>query len=189
MAKYDKFREFLENANGRRLRLSFADIEKIIGQALPASKQYPAWWSNNTDNSVMTKAWREAGYKSAEVDVAGEAVSFVREENRRPEAAQPATTSSRIARSPLLGSMKGTTFVAVGVDLTQPADPSWGKVYDNDFVPFGTQEIVDDTTLSVADKIRELDGKGVSRAQIARLLGKRYQHVRNVLERDLKKAG
>lgn len=38
--------------------------------------------------------------------------------------------------------------------------------------------------LSVADKIRALDRLGYPRAEIARLLGKRYQHVRNVLEAD-----
>ena len=37
---------------------------------------------------------------------------------------------------------------------------------------------------TVADKIRALDAAGHPRAEIARLLGKRYQHVRNVLEGD-----
>ncbi len=37
---------------------------------------------------------------------------------------------------------------------------------------------------TVADKIRALDAQGFPRAEIARLLGKRYQHVRNVLEGD-----
>lgn len=37
---------------------------------------------------------------------------------------------------------------------------------------------------SVADKIRALASEGVPRAVIARFLGKRYQHVRNVLEDD-----
>lgn len=36
-------------------------------------------------------------------------------------------------RHPLFGSMKGTSIVMPGVDLTQPADPEWGKVYDDDF--------------------------------------------------------
>jgi len=35
---------------------------------------------------------------------------------------------------------------------------------------------------TVAAKIRTLDAAGYPRAEIARLLGKRYQHVRNVLE-------
>jgi hypothetical protein len=37
---------------------------------------------------------------------------------------------------------------------------------------------------TVADKIRALAAEGVPRADIARFLGKRYQHVRNVLEDD-----
>jgi hypothetical protein len=41
-----------------------------------------------------------------------------------------------------------------------------------------------DAQVSVSDKIRALDRAGVNRADIARFLGKRYQHVRNVLEAD-----
>jgi bifunctional DNA-binding transcriptional regulator/antitoxin component of YhaV-PrlF toxin-antitoxin module len=41
---------------------------------------------------------------------------------------------------------------------------------------------------SVADKIRALDAAGFPRAEIARLLGKRYQHVRNVLEAERQQA-
>jgi hypothetical protein len=37
---------------------------------------------------------------------------------------------------------------------------------------------------TVAGKIRALAAEGVPRADIARFLGKRYQHVRNVLEAD-----
>jgi hypothetical protein len=37
---------------------------------------------------------------------------------------------------------------------------------------------------TVSDRIRALNAEGVPRAEIARLLGKRYQHVRNVLEGD-----
>lgn len=35
--------------------------------------------------------------------------------------------------------------------------------------------------MTVSDKIRALDAAGYARADIARFLGKRYQHVRNVL--------
>ena len=37
---------------------------------------------------------------------------------------------------------------------------------------------------TISDKIRALNAAGVPRAEIARFLGKRYQHVRNVLEGD-----
>jgi hypothetical protein len=42
---------------------------------------------------------------------------------------------------------------------------------------------------TVADKIRALAAAGAPRADIARFLGKRYQHVRNVLEGDAVAAG
>jgi hypothetical protein len=35
-------------------------------------------------------------------------------------------------RHPLFGALKGMTFIPPGVDLTEPADPDWGKVYEND---------------------------------------------------------
>lgn len=44
------------------------------------------------------------------------------------------------------------------------------------------QVAVSDATVS--DKIRALDSAGYPRAEIAKLLNKRYQHVRNVLEGD-----
>jgi hypothetical protein len=47
-------------------------------------------------------------------------------------------------------------------------------------------EAIAKTQATVADKIRALDAAGVARADIARFLGKRYQHVRNVLEDDAK---
>jgi hypothetical protein len=42
---------------------------------------------------------------------------------------------------------------------------------------------------TVADKIRALAAAGMPRADIARFLGKRYQHVRNVLEGDAQSGG
>ena len=40
---------------------------------------------------------------------------------------------------------------------------------------------------SISGKIRYLDGQQFSRGQIAKHVGKRYQHVRNVLETPLKR--
>ena len=189
MAKYTKFADYLAKTKGDRIRLSFDEIEHIIGSQLPPSKQYAAWWSNNPWNSVMTKAWLSAGFKSADVDVRAKKVTFVR---TRAKASPPApgsqSNSPTLPMSPLFGSMKGTNFIAEGVDLTEPTDPDWGKVYDDDYVPPSAEYVVTDASLSVADKIRELNEMGVGRAQIAKLLGKRYQHVRNVLVRDQQKA-
>jgi hypothetical protein len=42
---------------------------------------------------------------------------------------------------------------------------------------------------TTSDRIRALAAAGAPRAEIARFLGKRYQHVRNVLEDDAQRAG
>jgi hypothetical protein len=34
-------------------------------------------------------------------------------------------------RPPLFGALRGFTRVPLGVDLTEPADPDWGKVYES----------------------------------------------------------
>ena len=50
--------------------------------------------------------------------------------NELPEA-QPGEQTPPSERSPLFGALKGLTRVAPGVDLTEPADPDWGKVYES----------------------------------------------------------
>jgi hypothetical protein len=46
------------------------------------------------------------------------------------EPSLPTAGATRSERHPLFGALKGATFVPAGVDLTEPADPDWGKVYD-----------------------------------------------------------
>lgn len=59
---------------------------------------------------------------------------FSQESGKPGGAATHRTSPSKaVRRSPLFGSMKGTTIIMPGVDLTKPADPEWGRVYDDDY--------------------------------------------------------
>lgn len=49
------------------------------------------------------------------------------------------------------------------------------------------QQTVFDTLPTTSAKIRFMDSEGYTRSQIAKYLDKRYQHVREVLLRPLKK--
>jgi hypothetical protein len=42
----------------------------------------------------------------------------------------PATEAKRSERHPLFGALKDVTFVLPGIDLTEPANPDWGEVYE-----------------------------------------------------------
>jgi hypothetical protein len=77
MGRYDKLKHFLLGAKGTDVDMTFAHIEGVLGRSLPPSAyKHRAWWSNNPDNNVMTKAWLEAGYQTADVDMTARTVTF-----------------------------------------------------------------------------------------------------------------
>lgn len=134
MAKYDPLLTYLSNVNDDLVPMGFSEIEQVLGFELPASSRTQrAWWSNNPTNNVMTRAWLEAGYETAQVDMAGEKLMFKKAHApnafAKPKAHAVATGTLR-KRSPLFGALKGMLTVPADVDLTQPADPEWGQVYD-----------------------------------------------------------
>lgn len=131
MSKYEPLRSYLEARSAELVPMSFSEIEKVLGFKLPRSQAYPAWWSNNPTNNVMTNEWLAAGYKTERVDIEGRRLVFRRTSPFLPRAkqvsapAEGAQESSR--RHSLFGWMKGTVTIAPGVDLTEPADPDWGE--------------------------------------------------------------
>lgn len=128
MGKYTRLGEFLRAQRGKEVPLTFTEIERIIGGKLPPnSPQYPAWWSNNPSNNVMTKVWLAAGFRTEQVDVKARKVVFRRTEEKLADAS---ARKRRSGRHPLFGALKGLVRVPPGVDLTEPADPDWGRVYD-----------------------------------------------------------
>ena len=43
--------------------------------------------------------------------------------------------AGRGERHPLCGALKGITFIPPGVDLTEPADPDWADISEENAVP------------------------------------------------------
>ena len=77
MSKYDPLLHVLLARDGSSWRVRFKDIEKILGMPLPASaRKYPAWWSNDQTSHSHTRAWMQAGWKTEQVDIPGEALTF-----------------------------------------------------------------------------------------------------------------
>jgi hypothetical protein len=129
MGKYEPLTEFLRKQRMEQVAMTFAEIERVVGFKLPQSaRQHRAWWSNNPSNSVMTKAWLDAGFHSEQVDMAGRKLVFSRSSpgptgGKGRGSAGPAAPAGRS----LYGWLEGTVRVAPGVDLTQPPDPELGK--------------------------------------------------------------
>ena len=127
--KYEPLTEFLRRQPGAVVRMSFDEIERVIGAKLPPSAtHHRGWWSNNPQNNVMTKAWKDAGFESEDVDMNTRRVAFRRvRSGGAGDTGAPSADVTNKDRHPLIGWMKGTVTVAEGVDLTQPADPEWGE--------------------------------------------------------------
>jgi hypothetical protein len=125
MGKYEPLTDFLQKQPGGEVRMSFAQIERIVGFKLPpVAERHRAWWSNSPTNNVMTRAWLDAGFRSEQVDMTARKLVFRREKQAYPPTPAPAKSGGH----PLFGCMKGTVTIPEGVDLTEPADPEWGEI-------------------------------------------------------------
>ena len=83
--KYAPLFEALRRAHpttGRELRMTFTEVEEVIGTSLPASaRRYREWWGNEREGTnarhVQARAWMAAGWEVWTVDFANEEVVFV----------------------------------------------------------------------------------------------------------------
>jgi transcriptional regulator with XRE-family HTH domain len=77
MSTYAKLWDILAARTGSIWKVSFSELERLIGAKLPASAfKYPAWWSNNPSNNAMTKIWLNAGWRTEQVNIPGQTVVF-----------------------------------------------------------------------------------------------------------------
>lgn len=131
MSKYDPLENWLEQVDDDAVPMGFSEIEHVLGFELPpSSRTQRAWWSNNASNNVMTKAWLDAGFETANVDMQEETLTFkrVKAKPALPVAKQP-------RRSPLFGALKGLMTIPDDLDLTQPAMPEWADLLDETYGP------------------------------------------------------
>ena len=138
MSKYEPLAVHLRRSGQATVSMTFHAIERIVGTKLPPSAyKYRAWWSNNPTNSVITHAWLDAGYKTANVDMPGRKLVF-----RKCLPDEPLTgitdgrhvqdnTSEAVATgvfSRIFGALKGTVMITPGTDLTSPVGEDWDAV-------------------------------------------------------------
>lgn len=75
-SKYQPLQDYLLNSSQPEVQLTFAALEAIMGEALPASaRDRKAWWSNRSQG-LQAKAWMSAGYLVEAIDLTAEQVIF-----------------------------------------------------------------------------------------------------------------
>ena len=74
--KYRALSAYLEKSNLDRVRLSFSEIEEVIGTTLsPSARKNRANWANSTSQSLAC-SWLKVGYKTVEVNLTEEYAVF-----------------------------------------------------------------------------------------------------------------
>lgn len=125
MSKYAPLETHLKSRGFSRVPMTFSEIESIIEDRLPPSaRKHRAWWSNNPTNSVITYSWLAAGYKTSAVNIEEEKLVF---EKVSPALAPAGHADAPVTPHALFGCLKGLIDIPADLDLTQPADPEWGR--------------------------------------------------------------
>lgn len=80
MGKYDRLHTYLADSSDVVLSLSFGEIERILGESLPASaRKHQAWWANEESGTHgHARSWLDARYRTQHLDLNGQTVEFVR---------------------------------------------------------------------------------------------------------------
>ena len=78
--KYAPLFRHLRALEAHRWRVTFADIESILGFALPDSARiHRPWWANQTGGGHShALAWQAAGWRTSRVDLLAESLVFLR---------------------------------------------------------------------------------------------------------------
>lgn len=74
--KYRYLSDYLHNADGEAVKLTFEEIEQILKDKLPNSAyQHRAFWANTESHSIAI-SWMSVGYRTVEVDIENRYVVF-----------------------------------------------------------------------------------------------------------------
>lgn len=93
-SKYRSLSDYLRKSQQDMLRMRFDEVDKIVDGGLPrAAYDHRPWWANAETNNHARHGWLSAGYETAEVDMDGKELIFIR-------ASEKAETRKRYPAAP-----------------------------------------------------------------------------------------
>ncbi|RDI72472.1 DUF7662 domain-containing protein [Halopelagius longus] len=77
--KYGPLYDYLADHELDRVRLSFAELEVVLGAPVPDSaRNWRQWWTNSEESHPHARSWLRAGYEVASLSLPDELVVFER---------------------------------------------------------------------------------------------------------------
>jgi hypothetical protein len=145
--KYHPLFEHLLFSGHGHIRMTFSEIEEVLGASLPPSaRRREEWWGNSPSGHSQARAWMRANYRASRVDLAAETVEFTLEgwpdnyvklgagwfhreaaealefgEEPQAEYEGSGSATSTDADHPLFGIWKGKVKLVAGFDYSKPA--------------------------------------------------------------------
>lgn len=78
MPDYGRLSDYLRKRHPVAVTLSFAEVARIVGGLPKSAHRHNAWWSNTTTSHPHAQSWIGAGYRTRNVNIAGQSVEFFR---------------------------------------------------------------------------------------------------------------
>lgn len=112
MSKYRELTLHLASRDDEMWHASFNDVEEALGSPLPESaRQYAAWWANQ--GRAQSLAWESAGWKTMNVDVDNERVTFVYVAGREDRSIPPVIEGAKLTITEAKAGLAATFNVPV----------------------------------------------------------------------------
>jgi hypothetical protein len=129
MGVYEPITAYLCRTQGRSVRLTFGQVERIIKRPLPRSAyRYREWWSNNPTGHSHARSWTAVGWRTQKVNLEKRELVFSKLSDAL--GAPPSKPAQEIPDP--FGSMRGSVTFFPGVDLTEPTGEEWAAERGSD---------------------------------------------------------
>lgn len=76
MGKYEPLRDYLAGRSGDEERMTFAELERLVGPLPDSALKHRAWWANDSKSQAL--AWQAAGWHVVSVNQLSHEVVFAR---------------------------------------------------------------------------------------------------------------
>jgi len=98
VSKYEDLAKHLEKQNVDMLRMTFNEVEGVIGPLPPAARKHRAWWANSASQNHAMNGWMSVGWETSQVHMDKEELVFIRAQQIMQDSLLPGYMPKRKSR-------------------------------------------------------------------------------------------